>query len=361
MPGPHIFINIRSALYSLSVPGLAGLWIACWVQLAAFLPEEISSVSLAAGAAVTGVLFIVLSASVEAAVRFGSGKSRLIGSSRVSASGVTGLIKFAENASSRRYAFLSVSLTIVLGLGLLTASAQFRDPATLLSGVVFVFLLMSGGGLLIRGCPIQGFPGGDLANRYLPLLAEDEESAATVARVISVLSSGVIALTGLLILASPGKWGTWGLAVFIAGIDGVLLTQWHARRSRWMTSASQRGLDSIVHSRLPTISQTAPISELFSIFAIEGNRATVVVLDASGKPEGVIHLRQLRTAAQAARSSEPREVMVSLSDLPRLPASTSVLNAALFLERHRLPALVAEGTDGGVRVLSLDELRRIVD
>ena len=66
---------------------------------------------------------------------------------------------------------------------------------------------------------------------------------------------------------------------------------------------------------------------------MEGQRALVVVTDERGQPTGLIQLRQLRAAVHAGASGHPGEMMITLSDLPHVDRETTVLDAALFLER----------------------------
>jgi CBS domain-containing protein len=162
-------------------------------------------------------------------------------------------------------------------------------------------------------------------------------------------------------LAQPGRWSLWGIAIMAAGIDCMGVTQWHARRRRWVRAAAGLRITDLGHSRLPTIRDSAPVSELLSIFAVEGQRATVVVTDDRGQPLGLIQLRQLRAAVHAGRAEHPNEMMITLSGVPTVSRETTILDAALFLERTGQLALVMEAPEGKRRVVSLEELQRIVD
>ena len=54
-------------------------------------------------------------------------------------------------------------------------------------------------------------------------------------------------------------------------------------------------------------------------------------------------------------------MMITLSDLPDVDRETTVLDAALFLERTGQLAMVFEAASGKLRVVSLAELQAIVD
>ncbi len=361
MPGLRFHLEILSRRFSVIVPGLAALWIALWVQLAGHQQTTEAWTRTGIRALAAGVIAVSLLAGIELLIHFIAPAGKPVGFTRFSVTGSSSLRRRPAAGHDWRQAAVSMAVLSIAAAILLAMAGRLADMPDDVPGVTYVALLFAGGCMLVRLCPIQGFPGGNLANWYLALLAEDDDSAETAARGLSYLSAAVVTLTGGLMLSAPGWWGAWGLAVLAAGVDCLMLTQWHCARGRWIEKAACRSLDDIASSKLPSISQSAQIAELFSIFAVEGSKATVVVLDNAGQPSGIIHLRQLRSLTRTSGSTQPRELMITLADLPQLPSTTSILDAALFLEQHNGTALVSRTPSGKLRVLSLDELQHTFD
>jgi hypothetical protein len=248
----------------------------------------------------------------------------------------------------------------VLGGGAFLAGLSYRH-----SGLPAATGLAAGaavaGMALLRFMPILGTNGGRLLRWYLQIILEDDDEERRMLSFATVLTGALVAATGFPMLLGPTAWNWWGLPVAIAGIDAVIAGYWFSRRERWAVAASKTALESIGHSRLPVISHSAPISELLSIFAVEGERAIVVVVDARGRPTGSIQLRHLRMAIRTRSEIHPDQVMITIDQLPHVERTTTVLDAALHLERTGHLAAVFTGSNGSPRVVSLDELRTVVD
>lgn len=227
--------------------------------------------------------------------------------------------------------------------------------------LVFAGAALLAGMAALRLCTIQGLNGGGLTRWYLSIIFDDEDSASQALRTLSMAVSIFLLICGFFMVVQQTTWNVWGLLVIAAGVDCMALTQWYSRRERWVRAASEKRVAEIGQSRLPTVRRSAPISELLSIFAVEGGRALVVVTDERGQPTGLIQLRQLKAAVHAGASSHPDEMMITLSHIPHVDRETTVLDAALFLERTGQLAMVFEAASGKLRVVSLDELRSIVD
>ncbi|CAN5632949.1 hypothetical protein BH23CHL4_BH23CHL4_01520 [soil metagenome] len=227
--------------------------------------------------------------------------------------------------------------------------------------LVFVGAALLAGMTALRLCTIQGLNGGGLARWYLSIIFDDEDSESQALRTLSTAVSIMFMVCGFFVVVQQTSWNVWGLPMMAAGLDCAALTQWYSRRERWVRAASEKRVAEIGQSRLPTVRRSAPISELLSIFAVEGQRALVVVTDERGQPTGLIQLRQLKAAVHAGTSSHPDEMMITLSHVPHVDRETTVLDAALFLERTGQLAMVFEAASGKLRVVSLEELRAIVD
>jgi len=270
----------------------------------------------------------------------------------------------AESTGERRTpriaitGFIVDAIAALLLLALAVAMHGNSDPW---SDLVFVAAALLAGMATLRLCTIQGLNGGGLARWYLAIIVGDDDSEAQALKTLSMAVSILFLICGFFVVVQQTHWNVWGLPMMAAAVDCAALTQWYSRRERWVRAASEKRVSEIGQSRLPAVRRSAPISELLSIFAVEGQRALVVVTDERGQPTGLIQMRQLKAAVHAGASSHPDEMMVTLSHVPHVDRETTVLDAALFLERTGQLAMVFEAASGKMRVVSLDELRAIVD
>ncbi len=361
MTGPQFRRSIGSKHLSFNVAGLLLLTGILWVVLSPELAESMPATSVALTALAVAAAYQLVSWILDRSLAGLSGAGISIGPTSLSMIGAIEVRCPATERVKHRYTILAFGIYAVFGLLFLSLAGASREAPGRLATAIFAFALTSSMSCLVRLCAVRGLPGGFAADWYLTILTEDEDAADTAAKVLSYGASLVIAFTGFLVLAQPGPWSGWGLATIAFGLECLILTQWYTRRERWMNAAMDRPLAAMGHSRLPTISHAAPISELLSIFAVEGNRAMVVVVDERGRPSGVIQLRQLKAAVHSGGSTHPEEVMVTLSRVPHLPRETTVFDAALYLERTGHLALVTDSPSGAERVVSLAELFRIVD
>ena len=359
MIGSLIRIEFRSKSFLLNVPGLAALLITTAILIADALPPAVSVLLIIAGTILVATVYVLIAVAIDLLLALNVGQAEMVGPAMVSATGSTGVWRFPSAIAERRLIGVAAAALGSLAVFSLFAAGWAHRSSDFISATAFVFAVLLGGSSLVRLCPIQGFPGGNAGRRSLKILGGDEDASAVSGLIISYGSSTIFALTGFLILANPGPWGPWGLICLVIGLDCAFLTHWQSQRTKWVGIASERTLDMMRFSRLPTVSQSAPVSELFSIFAVEGNRATIVVTDERGQPCGLIQLRHLKNAARSGRSVRPNELMLTLSHVPRFSCDASVLDAAISLEQRGVPALVTQCGEGKLRVISLEELLRL--
>jgi hypothetical protein len=226
--------------------------------------------------------------------------------------------------------------------------------------VVSSMLLLIGGMALIRIFPVGGLDGAEIGFQIGRILADDDDGAEVVLRVVGTVTGILTALTGFLMLAEPSRWSAWGILILGLGISMVGYAQHSFMLAHWMRVAGRTTLDDLRYSRLPVVPSSAPISELFSIFSVEGHRAMIVVTD-DGEPAGLIQLRHFRAAAHDRSSPGLRDVMMTISEVPEFDRSTTVLDAARELEWRGQLALTYRAGNGKTRVVSLEELKRLFE
>ncbi|CAN5551984.1 hypothetical protein BH23CHL5_BH23CHL5_05550 [soil metagenome] len=255
-----------------------------------------------------------------------------------------------------------IVVNLVFGTGMFAMAIVSTEQweTSLRSSLVFVIGGLAGSMACLRLCPVAGLDGGMVATRVASLVCEDVESADQLVRTMGIATGLLASVCGFLMFAEPGPMVIWGFPLLAAGVGMIGLSQWFFVRSRWARLAGQTALADLGRSKLPSVRCSSPISELFSIFAVEGQRALVVVTDETGRPTGLIQLRQLR-AAHGVERLHPDELMVTLSKVPAFDGKTTVLEAALALERSGQRALVVKSDAGRQRVVSLEELEGIVD
>ncbi|MGE3797880.1 MAG: hypothetical protein AB7G88_08565, partial [Thermomicrobiales bacterium] len=344
---------------SLSVPGLLGIAAVAAILVVDALPSK-APTGLVAGFSVLIVsTYLLITAVLDESIAGLGGGVEQVGPTTLTAAGSSKIWRFTRHGAENRVIAVAYALLTALALALLFLAANQHGKEGNRAAVLFVVSLMIAGNALIRLCPIAGFPGGVAGRKCMTLFGGDEDAVGSAALIVSYFASVTIALAGLLIVAHPGSWGPWGVACLVLGIDCTAVTHWQGERTRWAEKASQRTLGSLRFSRLPTVSRSAPVSELFSIFAVEGNRATIVVTDEKGLPCGLIELRHLKSAARTGQAVHPNELMVTLSEIPRFACESTVLEAAISLEHRGLSALVTECAEDKLRVISLNELLRL--
>lgn len=359
MIGPRYRLTFGPLDLALHIPGLAALVVTCAILVAHEMPDNTATTLIVLGSTGALVVFLLATLVLDLIPRSFSKRARLIGPESISAMGASGLWHFDSDGSERRAAFVGYGAAVAMAITSALALTQLHDRANTTAQLAFVLILMIFGASVIRCCPIRPFPGGLAARSAFGILAGDEDGVATGSTVLSYASSLVLGLGGFSIMANPGNWGQWGMALLVASIDCAMLTHASSLRVKWMSKASERTLESIRYSRLPKVSHAAPVSELFSIFAVEGSRATVVVVDGEGQACGLIQLRHLRRAARTGTTVHPDELMVTLTDIPEFACDAKILDAAMALERSGVGALVTKCGDGKRRVISLEELLRL--
>jgi hypothetical protein len=363
MVGPQLRFSIYSIPVAVGVSDFLILTVFAWLSLDAEPGPRTTDISMLVASVAVAVLVLLIAFAIEYAIISSDSPGDLLGPMQLSFFGAATLSR-GESVYSRRpvagiWLRYAVNLAIAASGVVVAAVALTRDGITWRSALITSVLVTSM--VLLRLCPIQGLDGGKLCRRYFSLIFDDEDTEEQLMRLLSMAISVMYMFSGFFMVMQESRWNHWGLPVIAAGMDTALLTQWQVRRERWARAASRKTIEEIGHSRLPSIKHSAPISELLSIFAVEGQRALVVVTDDRGQPTGLIQLRQLRAAVHAGSEVHPNEMMVTLSDIPRIDRETSILDAALYLEKTGQLAMVFEASAGKLRVVSLDELRGFID
>jgi CBS domain-containing protein len=361
MIGPQVRITFRSLNATIGVVDLLVVLVFCWLVFdpgtdSSDFPRILKSLAVAAAFFAAGLYLEQLKIRLT---RAGDAVSPTL----VSMFGGVVLTRTesmdqhrAQHVALAGFVVDAVAASLLVTLAIITygESGQWAQLG-------FVGSALLAGMAVLRLCAVQGLNGGGLTRWYLAVIFDDEDGESQALRTLSMGVSILVLLGGFVISVQQTHWNVWGLPLMAAGVDCAALTQWYSRRERWVRAASEKRVAEIGQSKLPTVRRSAPISELLSIFAVEGQRALVVVTDERGQPTGLIQLRQLKAAVHAGASSHPDEMMVTLSHIPHVDRETTVLDAALFLERTGQLAMVFEGAPGKMRVVSLEELRSIVD
>jgi CBS domain-containing protein len=363
MVGPQLRFTIRNQLVAIGAVDVLVVLVFCWLVLD---PGEGSDASAAARIARAGaitVAFFAVGLLLEQlklrVTHAGDAVSPLV----VSLFGGVELTR-GETVDERRTNQASSTgflIDLIAALTFAGLAALAFDESGPWVEMIFIATTLLMGMAALRLCMIQGLSGGELMRWYLLIMFDDDEGASQALKALSMAVSVLFLFCGFSMVVQRTTWNVWGLPVMAGGVASAALTQWYSRRERWARAASEKRVGDIGQSKLPTVRSSAPISELLSIFAVEGQRALVVVTDERGQPTGLIQLRQLRAAVHAGASGHPGEMMITLSDLPHVDRETTVLDAALFLERTGQLAMVFEAASGKLRVVSLAELQAIVD
>lgn len=241
-----------------------------------------------------------------------------------------------------------------------------------ISGVIAWWLHGSGGSLrvwvtvltaavasccLVRLLPILGVDGGRILSGVAEL-ADDDESASRAAQLCSLLMAMILALGGVGLMLKANEHTFWGVGMTVAAIQAASLSTWYESRVAWLAGAAVTPLSQLPPPAFPTVGAQAPVGELMSVFAVEGPRALIVIVDQLGTPVGVVQGQEFgRFWRGADELSTVCQAMTPIADLQRVPVEDmTIAGAVAWLERERVTIAAFEDRRGRPRVVTFQEL-----
>ena len=253
----------------------------------------------------------------------------------------------------------AAGMGIDLAIGLIAVAVLLLVDGTgqQLFDLVAVAAIAIGGSAGIRFLAAPSLNGGRVLRWMFEFTFDDDENAIRAVRYCGYGVACTLFTAGILLLASEGEGGFWGVGLGAVGIDIGVLATIATRHTFWLQSAEQRTLGDLLEAPHAMVSATSPLDEMISVLSVDGPSAVAVVRDAAGNPSGIMQFRQMRAGVgKAAGSLTIGDVMIPIDALPLVPKETSLLKAAQLLLTSNAPALRYENARGKMVVATARDI-----
>ena len=216
-----------------------------------------------------------------------------------------------------------------------------------LTDLAAVAAIAIGGSAGIRFLAAPSLNGGRVIRWMLEFTLDDDESAIRVVRMAGYGVAFTLFTAGILLLASEGEGGFWGIGMAAAGLDVGVLATIATRQTFWLQTAGQRRLGDLLEAPHAMVSASSSLDEMISVLSVDGPSAVAVVRDIAGHPAGIMQFRQMRAGVGRGGSALTiGDVMIPIDDLPLLSHDTTLLDAAQHLLATGAPAIRYENQRG---------------
>jgi hypothetical protein len=359
MIGPRLSLQLLGFRFTIAVLDIA----LCSVVFAGALYERFPRTDHAAIAASFGIVlagfFFLIALGIERLRLRWSSCGTPAGRTLVGIAGATTTTlkeaKSPDRAARAGLAGMAIDLTV----GLLCALAylQFNGRHGRVDDVLVAAAIGIGGSAVLRFLTAPSLNGGRLFRWFLELTLDDDEAAIRGTGFQGIAVASLLFAVSIATLAAEGEVAYWGLGLATAAIDIAALSPFTVRRLRWLQTADERRLRELTDTPHPLVSADSPVSELISVFSIDGPKTVAVVQNRDGYHVGIVQFRQLRGAIGAGKQLPPiSSIMTPLANLARLSPETTLLDASTFLDHDRRPAVVFESAPGRLTVVTTNDL-----
>lgn len=249
----------------------------------------------------------------------------------------------AEARSSVRAARAGLTgMGIDLGIGLVAVAVYLLVESSdrRLSDLAAVAAIAIGGSAGMRFLAAPSLNGGRVMRWMLGFTLDDDEDAIKGNRAVGYGVAAVLFVTGVLLVASEGEAGFWGVGIAAVGIDLGVLSTLATRQTYWLQTADTRTVGDLLESPHAVVSAANPLGEMVSVLAVDGPSAIAVVRDAQGNAVGIMQFQQMRAGVgNRSEGLTIEEVMIPLSDLPEVQRESTLLETATTLLQSGRPAV----------------------
>ncbi|TXG80818.1 MAG: CBS domain-containing protein [Thermomicrobiales bacterium] len=256
----------------------------------------------------------------------------------------------AEARSSVRAARAGLAgMGIDLAIGLIAIAVYLLVEASdrRIGDIAAVGAIAIGGSAGLRFLAAPSLNGGRVARWMLSFTLDDDEDALRGTRVLGYIVAGVLFITGIILLAAEGEAGFWGVAIAAVGIDLGVLSSLATRQTYWLQTAGERTVGQLLEAPHAVVSAANPLDEMVAVLTVDGPSALAVVRDEIGNVVGIMQFQQMRAGVGHFNSKLTiGDVMIPITELPRIEADASLLEAARVLLESGSPAVRFENTHG---------------
>lgn len=250
------------------------------------------------------------------------------------------LAEARSNDMSARGGLAGMGIDLAIGLIAIAVWLLVDGAGQRAGDLAAVAAIAIGGSAGIRFLAAPSLNGGRILRWMLEFTFDDEESSVRAVRMTGYGVAFTLFTAGILLLATEGEGGFWGVGLAAAGIDIGVLATIATRQTFWLQTAEKRTLGDLLESPHAMVSATSSLDEMISVLSVDGPSAVAVVRDPAGNPTGIMQFRQMRAGVgRGGNGLTIGDVMIPIAELPLASHETSLLDAAHLLLDSGAPAL----------------------
>ena len=266
----------------------------------------------------------------------------------------------AEACSSVRAARGGVTgMGIDLAIGLVAVSVYLlvQSSDRRLGDLAAVAAVAVGGSAGLRFLAAPSLNGGRVMRWMLGFTLDDDEDALRGTRLLGYCVAVVLVVTGIVLLASEGEAGFWGVGIAAVGIDLGVLSTLTTRQTFWLKSAGERTVGDLLEAPHAVVSAGSPLEEMVSVLTVDGPAAIAVVRDAIGNSVGIMQFQQMRAGVGHRKDGLTiGDVMIPITDLPEVSRDSTLLETAGVLLESGRPAVRFENERGKTAIVTARDI-----
>ncbi len=257
------------------------------------------------------------------------------------------LAEARSNARSARAGVTGMGIDLAIGLMSVAVYMLVESSDRRLGDLAAVAAIAVGGSAGVRFLAVPSLNGGRIMRWMLGFTLDDDEDALRGGKLIGYATATVLFVTGILLLASEGEAGFWGVGLAAIGIDLGVLSTTVTRQTVWLQTAGERTLANLLESPHAVVSATSPLDEMVSVLTVDGPGAIAVVRDTGGLTVGIMQFQQMRAGFRHRKNDLTiGDVMIPISELPEVGGDSTLLETASVLLRTGSPAVRFENDRG---------------
>src|SRR5215207_6563666 len=198
------------------------------------------------------------------------------------------------NARAARAGVTGMGIDLAIGLVAVAVYLLVESSDRGLGDLAAVAAIAVGGSAGVRFLAAPSLNGGRVMRWMLGFTLDDDDEALRGTRLVGYCVAVVLFVTGIMLLASEGEAGFWGVGIAAVGIDLAVLSTLATRQTSWLKTAGERTVGDLLEAPHAVVSAASPLEEMVSVLTVDGPSAVAVVRDATGNSVGIMQFQQMR-------------------------------------------------------------------
>ncbi len=262
-----------------------------------------------------------------------------------------------SSVRSARGGLTGMGIDLAIGLVAVAVYLLVQSSDRQLGDLVAVAAIAIGGSAGLRFLAAPSLNGGRVLRWMLGFTLDDDEDALRGTRLIGYGVATVVFLTGIVLLASEGEAGFWGVGIAAVGIDLGVLATLATRQTTWLQTARVRTMGDLLEAPHARVSAVSPLDEMVSVLTVDGPRAVAVVRDAAGNAVGIMQFQQMRAGVGHRKEALTiADVMIPMDGLPEVKLDSTLLETARILLESDSPAVRFENARGKTAIATASDI-----